>query len=257
MRFRKRAIISVNIVTLVLAACAHGAPTAAVRDNAALIHATCAGSCTGTASVPVSEIFPAAGAHNWNLTRIADEILKPPADFSVGSTSSAQVTALPAVPSAVFMVLTGFVCVSVVKDRKVWIAVLAGLLWAGQIGKEMLVARCSQLVKPANLRNAILDPRCPMLAIRKTHSFDEYQVSGIEHPYIKRHTTYNIRNTIHDSRFWTSSSRERNHSASIEYLVSSIPIIYEETNRLAYIDRWHFYFSPAFIFSLLARGPPE
>ncbi|UCE98831.1 MAG: hypothetical protein JSV82_06485 [Planctomycetota bacterium] len=43
---------------------------------------------------------------------------------------------LPAVPAAVFMVLSGFVCISLVKDRRAWLAALAGLLWAGQLGIE-------------------------------------------------------------------------------------------------------------------------
>jgi hypothetical protein len=69
---------------------------------------------------------------NAHLANIGVELLKPPADFTDSAPVGAKI--LPPIPAALFMVLTGFLCVSLVKDRRLWLAVLTGLLWAGQAG---------------------------------------------------------------------------------------------------------------------------
>jgi hypothetical protein len=45
---------------------------------------------------------------------------------------------LPGVPATFFLVATGFVCVSLVRDRRAWLAGLAALLWLGQAGLHAL-----------------------------------------------------------------------------------------------------------------------
>ena len=52
---------------------------------------------------------------------------------------------LPAVPPSIAMVLTGFLCISLVRDRKVWLTVLAGLLAIGQAGINALPELTSRL----------------------------------------------------------------------------------------------------------------
>ncbi len=69
---------------------------------------------------------------NSHLANIGVELLKPPADLRSSAPVGAKI--LPPIPAALFMVLTGFLCVSLVNDRRFWLAVLAGLLWAGQAG---------------------------------------------------------------------------------------------------------------------------
>jgi hypothetical protein len=44
------------------------------------------------------------------------------------------VRSLPSIPRAILMALTGFICVSLVRDRRFWLAALAGLVWMGQAG---------------------------------------------------------------------------------------------------------------------------
>ena len=68
---------------------------------------------------------------NAHLANIGVELLQPPADLR-SSTVGAKI--LPPIPAALFMVLTGFLCVSLVKDRRLWLAALTSLLWAGQAG---------------------------------------------------------------------------------------------------------------------------
>jgi hypothetical protein len=69
---------------------------------------------------------------NAHLANIGVELLKPPADLRNSALLGAKI--LPPIPAALFMVLTGFLCVSLVKDRRLWLAALAGLLWASQAG---------------------------------------------------------------------------------------------------------------------------
>ena len=76
-----------------------------------------------------SHIIEPSNAH---LANIGVELLRPPADFTDSAPVGAKI--LPPIPAALFMVLTGFLCVSLVKDRRLWLAALAGLLWAGQAG---------------------------------------------------------------------------------------------------------------------------
>jgi hypothetical protein len=272
---------------LLTATCAYGAHSATVRDNAALVGATCGGDCTITPIISVGEISPAAEAHNWNLASIAAELLKPPADFSVASTSPGQVTALPAVPSAVFMVLTGFICVSVVKDRKLWIAALAGLLWAGQAGFSALpqlawhlaarkqtqvtfspgVTYIPELDQSDRLRSdiegtAYIGLLRYLAGIPDTANSVQRgacKVQGIGYSVQHLHFLNAKRYTLNASRHTRYGQRTTKYEQRTTNIVAINPVfscLTEATKRLAYIAEWHFYFSPAFIFENLPRGPP-
>ena len=181
---------------------------------------------------------------------IAAELLKPPADSMDSPALCAAARPLPAVPGALFMVLTGFLCVSAVKDRKVWLAALASLLWVGHIGREMLVVRCPQVVAIPNTEEG---PHVKHGAKPVSSRVERYLAPPFRRgllPYAIRHTTpvpsvverYNIRYTMQSHQF---------------ALVSLCDDFLHTTKRLAYLIDWHAYFSPAFTFENLARGPPS
>jgi len=74
---------------------------------------------------------------NSELVIIGRDLLWPwDHSASVTNNQPDYAKALPAVPATCFMVLTGFLCISFVRDRRVWLAALAGLLWAGQAGVQ-------------------------------------------------------------------------------------------------------------------------
>ena len=52
--------------------------------------------------------------------------------------SKIGVKSLPAVPRALLMGVIGFTCVSLVRDRRFWINILIGLVWAGQTGLNVI-----------------------------------------------------------------------------------------------------------------------
>jgi hypothetical protein len=88
------------------------------------------------------------------FAEIGAELLKPPVGFNTSS-SHTNIKPLPAIPAAFFMVLTGFLCVSLVKDHKFWLAALAGLLYLGTAGIDavpQLLPRlqnmCSKIKQP-------------------------------------------------------------------------------------------------------------
>lgn len=92
-----------------------------------------------------SEISYNIGLSNSRLGSIAAEFHKPAARFAGSPARGGGVKAMPPVPGTLPMVLVGFLCVSLVRDRRVWLAALAGLLWAGRMGFSFLPQLALQL----------------------------------------------------------------------------------------------------------------
>ena len=266
---RDRAVLVSIVMSLLVVTCAYSAPTAVVHDNTALVGTASVGDCTIAPVTSVSEMSPTAdlpspaeagyakaGAHNWNLAGVAAELLKPPTDLSAASTSHVQVTSLPAVPSAVFMVLTGFLCVSLVKDRKVWLAALAALLWAGQAGFSALPQLAHHIASrkqteqfsPANLT-------CTPELIHSDRLRSD--IEGTRYIGLLRHLAGIPDNRMSFLRKQESKSTNAHVRTPQFALTEVLADILSATNRLAYITKQHACFSPAFIFSNLARGPPR
>ncbi len=71
------------------------------------------------------------------LAVIGREIARPyPISTSLTETRNEGVKSLPGLPAGISLVLTGFFCISLARDRKFWLALAAGVLWAGQVGLE-------------------------------------------------------------------------------------------------------------------------
>jgi hypothetical protein len=94
-----------------------------------------------TCAYEVNQIGERANSY---LANAAAEFLKPPAAAD-RQVSSIPVKSLPPVPGALFLGLTGFLCVSLVKDRRVWLTALASLFWLGQTGFAALPQLASHL----------------------------------------------------------------------------------------------------------------
>jgi len=175
---------------------------------------------------------------NSQLASVAAEFLKPPVD-SKSPASLSQPKPLPPVPGAIFLGLAGFLCVSLVRDRRVWLTALAGLLWLGQTGFAAL----------------------PQLAshIRSKKQIQQQSPAGL----------------IYVSQL-DGSLRSRSDLEGTEYIgllrhLAGIPnsgkilatIIFESYNFnlllkcLAVAAEQCVSFSPAFTFAHLPRSPPE
>ena len=115
-------------LSLALVIVANGAPAVSNCDEGFVAGAWSAN--TDEHITSSSQSGQVGGTYNPHLPRIGEELLKPPASPA----SDVGIRSLPGVPATLFMVLTGFLCVSFVKDRRVWLASLTGLLWLGQAG---------------------------------------------------------------------------------------------------------------------------
>lgn len=78
------------------------------------------------------------GLYNSRLDSISMEFHKPPVTNDEIPDVPIGVKSLPPAPKTLLMVMVGFLCVSLVKDRRIWLASVAGLLWAGQAGVSLL-----------------------------------------------------------------------------------------------------------------------
>jgi len=78
------------------------------------------------------------GLYKSQLASISEEFNKPPVRYDKSTATTIGVKTLPPAPGTLLMVLVGFLCVSLVRDRRIWLATLSGLLWAGQAGVSLL-----------------------------------------------------------------------------------------------------------------------
>ncbi len=178
------------------------------------------------------------------LAGVAAEFLKPPPAFTGSPALPVGAKSLPAVPGALLMVLTGFLCVSLVKDRKVWLAALASLLWLGQAGIQAV----------------------PQLALRLSHrNHTEQQFAAeLTYPYFLENSN-RLRSDIEGTQYIgllhhlagippqdTNSFPFLSPSAIISERYSLNSLL----NCLTLKIEQFICFSPAFIFENLPRGPP-
>lgn len=228
------------LLSLLAVTAAEGAPTISSYNSNVV---NCSRSISSSAQIlPAIETSQITGSDDCHLAAIAAEFLKPPAYLTDSPlTSPVYAKPLPAVPAASFMALIGFICVSLVKDRRVWLAALTGLLWVGQTGIYAL----------------------PQLVLRLGHANHSGKQFSAEVAY---------------SNYLLSSNRRRSDIEGTRYigLLHHLAGIPDNTNsfqsRSAFLlERYslnsllacltpkveqHICFSPAFIFKNLARGPP-
>ena len=233
----------------------------------------------------VSETSQITEFFNSQLAAIGAEILKPPPDFTDFSPAGAKT--LPPVPAALFMVLTGFLCVSLVRDRKVWLAALAGLLWAGQAGFQVIPQLASNISKhiqrtsPSN--TALLHHVEGLCRLRSDIEGTKYigllrHLAGIPAGTISLPLPASLLSLQTPSpslraAYLSLRAQRSNLNAPREYFASARTKSDVEGSQFAITDfsfllnpavicpaaqaEQYIYFSPAFIFARLARGPPN
>jgi hypothetical protein len=258
------------LLSISMATAAYAAPTAIAERPAA---AVCTSRPSDYADAPAAaaNVTEVAEAYNCHLANIAHELLKPPGDSIDSPVPAVAATSLPAVPGALFMGLTGFLCVSLVRDRKVWIALLAGLLWAGQAGVTVLpqVAHhlagrrhATQCFSPNVAYVPTLDHSDRPRSLSRAKSRDR-DIEGTRYVCLLRYLagipdTEERPHVQRGAKYLAPPFRRGSGRCEIpQFALSRLyAYILSATKRLAYITKRHAYFSPAFIFENLARGPP-
>ena len=236
----KRSKWLVVLLSLLVLTAANATPTVSNRSSNLVVSAV---SPSSDAHIPiVADVTHTIESDDSYLAGVAAEFLKPPPAFTGSPALPVGAKSLPAVPGAILMVLTGFICVSLVKDRKVWLAALAGLLWLGQAGIQAV----------------------PQLALRLSHrNHIEQQLSAeLTYPYYLENSN-RLRSDIEGTQYIgllrhlagipqvTMSFLSPSAIISERYSLNSL------LNCLTLRVEQFICFSPAFIFENLPRGPPE
>lgn len=269
MRLRANNLFFV-VILLLATAVANASPT--VTSQGAILSARVYPTDTVTTiSCPI--INNILTPSNAKLANLGKEFLKPPASSAdLGSAQANPVKPLPAVPAAVFIALIGFLCVSFVKDRRVWLAALAGLLWAGQAGIRAVPQLALRLThrnhSEQQLNTELAYPYYLNNSSRLRSDVEGTQYIGLLHhlagiPHSESANT-NTRlaelialsqhNQVQNSKVFSSPNKHTYTSQPAiileQYGLNSL------LNCLASKAEQFICFSAAFIFELIPRGPP-
>jgi hypothetical protein len=193
-----------------------------------------------------------SGCIDISLANAATEFLNPPASFAqLNDRSPVGVMTLPAVPAGIFMVLCGFLCVVFVKDRRVLLVALAGLFWAGQAGINAIPKLVLRLAE-RNSSHSQLTQLSPSLYLR---NFSGLPTDNEDTRYmgLLRHLA-GI--PVSSFKFQVSNFKYDKAQKSVDAIIpprasnSLLRCLVKRTEQFTY-------FTPAFIFNNLARGPPK
>lgn len=201
--------------------------------------------------VDVSCNIEAGSSH---MSEAAAEFLKPPQTFTSSPDTPVGARSLPAVPGALLMGLTGFLCVSLVKDRRFWLAAFTGLFCAGQSGIQAL----PHLVVHFRNRSYIQQ----QFDAEFTHQYNlensrlRSDIEGTQYIGLLHHLAGIPESTM--SQFSQKSSQTEDEFRAPQFaLLGLSSCTFPATKCLAAKVEQIIFFSPAFIFDNLARGPPE
>jgi hypothetical protein len=253
------------LILLLVATTASGAPTVATDDP--IIKPTCQTTLdTPVTIVPIEEFV---GTVNAKLANLGREFLQPPSSLTVlGNTNGNNVKSLPPVPAAILMVLFGFLCVSLVRDHRIWLAALTGLLWAGQVGIQAF----PQLTLRLSHSNLNKQQLCAELTY--PHYLDNSNrlrsdIEGTQYIGLLRHlagipdrptSTFLLLRLSFLRNLSRAKSREQEYRTLEnvhQFGVVQFPFcLFPPTTCLASSAKQFISFSPSFIFANLARGPP-
>ncbi len=207
------------------------------------------------------------------LAGIGAELLKPPTR-SAGSTVSAisGVKVLPAVPGAILMVAAGFLCVSFIRDRKMWLAAATCLITLGQTGLAILPHLAARL----RSKDQVQGDSPPQAArIYRLDGIDRVRsdVEGSQYIGLLHHlagiplntggalTDLHARQSIEARDLFDLPEdtvclrKVRRRQQSISAIITSSQRLIQPAIRPGNSEK-HACFYPAFIFSSMARGPP-
>jgi hypothetical protein len=257
----KRLVVIFASACIILLSCAlstaKASPTVTIRETV-LTTGSAPVYAPTTLSCSIDNLMQPAGT---NIAHLARKFLQPPVHPDSQSVTHA-IKSLPAVPPAIFVLLSGFLCVSLVRDRRVWFTALVALLWAGQTGFRALPQLALRL---AHRTNHIRHKSSAHLACSyylNNSSRPRCDIEGTQYIGLLHHLA-GIPNILSPSPFcsrfkYFNTSRIYDKTRTSQSAIIRLPsqaII--ACNRTASLAGQLISFSPAFIFDNLARGPPR
>lgn len=246
---------------IILLSCAlsttKASPTVTIR-NTVLTADSCPVYAPAAISGSIDNLLQPA---NTKLAHLAREFLQPPVHS--GSQSFAPVAkALPAVPPAIFVLLSGFLCVSLVRDRRIWLSALAALLWAGHNGFHALPQLALRL---AHRTNHIEHRSAAQLTYsyylenshRPRSDIEGTQYIGLLHHLAGIPNNLDLSPLCSRSKYFNTSGQTHDKPGTYQSAIISLSShLIIACNRTASLAEQPVSFSPAFTFDNLPRGPP-
>jgi len=180
-----------------------------------------------------------------------------PTDSSQPYSASAapNIQVLPPLPGAVLMAFTGFLCVTFVKDRRFWIAALAALLWAGQFGMitmpRLALGKTQNNINKLKSQDKLAYPELLEIASRLRSDIEGTHYIGLLHhlegiPALNKTSLPNYGSGKNTDKYRLA------HNIVLPkiYPISTFYCLAAKAEQIIH-------FSPAFIFQLIPRGPPN
>jgi hypothetical protein len=182
------------------------------------------------------------------------------------------VKSLPAVPTAILMVMFGFVCVSLVKDRRLWLLALTGILSVGHTGIQTLPQWFLRLTYRNHIHQKPFAPSACLYftenSRRLRSDIDGSQYIGLLHhlagiPKAKSVSTItqprqaNALTSCREIFVKVFTYSHQNTRPDISAIIHEKYSLYLLSKCLTLKAEQLVCFSRAFIFEQLARGPPQ
>jgi len=217
-------------------------------------------------------IFKSFCTRDAELANLSAEFLQPPTDsVALSNIHLNYVKPLPAVPTAIIMAMFGFVCVSLVRDRRLWLVALTGILSVGHTGIQTL----PQLFLRISYKNHIHQKPFAQLAClylnenshRLRSDIDGTQYIGLLHHLAGIPRAKSVSAIMQPRQADAlAGCREifvkvfayshKNKPCYISAIISQKCSLNSLFKCLAFKAEQIVCFLPAFIFEQLARGPP-
>ncbi len=175
------------------------------------------------------------------------QALVDPEHYCAATGAYRQVKVLPAAPAAAAMAIVGFLCVSLARDRRAWLALAGGLIWLGQSGAATLPQAmrrvCSGVMQQTSQASSCMGPHT---ALQDACS------RGQDISYL------GLLRKLDDHSGYSSTLCIPCASIAQSAIITSSAVFARPATvspAAAVVD--FVVFSPAFIFSNLSRSPPR
>jgi len=238
--FRSGKVLYV-VLCLFVASVAHASPT--IQNQNAILTAD---SCPDDTPILISAgIDNTAGTINPKLVNLDKGFLyQLPSVTAPMNAQLGNIKPLPAAPAAILMVAIGFLCVSFVRDRRLWLAALAGLLWVGQAGVQALphftFHHCYRIQNKQHNKLAVCLHSLENI-FQSRSKFEDVSYTGL----------------LHWAKITDNKGALTNTSTSHSVILSALQSFNPSRNPIISTAEQFFCFSPAFIFQSIPRGPPK
>jgi hypothetical protein len=208
-----------------------------------------------------------SNAVSSHISELAKSFLKPPQFDSKPAESPGNNNCLflPALPPAILMVFTGFICISSIRDRRAWLAVFAFAFGLGQAGIKVLPELTSSLCRKA-LNNQSSEAKLAVTYHPVCNYYPANYSEQIRYTGLLRHLegiTSNSFSPFNNNHVSLTRLCRREYKAAGNVLYTSQAaltlaqlVLDKLVNCLVSGTRQFDCFQPAFIFCMIPRGPP-